>query len=317
MNVKIQSRNVPVSSSLENLIQRKARKVRKMMPTYRTHDLDLTASLEKLSRGKQYQTSLVISTPQVVMRVEDVEDNITTSVVRAFDDLLRRVERFKSQLNREKYWQKRPALKASAVGVDKPGEVEKAISNNLEKVENFIRRELFHQALIQHFPPGVLQPQALVDKVFLEVSAKSSAKPENISLEQWMFSIARETIREGVRGIERVREEPHLEELSDQEAQWDDEILNFFQPDEALRLEDLLTDKYTATPEEWLEREETEEQIQKAIANLPQSLRESFVLFALEGFNSDEVAMITGKSASEVLGDIEEARGRLRELIKG
>ena len=45
---------------------------------------------------------------------------------------------------------------------------------------------------------------------------------------------------------------------------------------------------------------------------LSESIRESFVLFALEEFGSDEVAMLIGKPLSLVLKDAEKSRGQLR-----
>ncbi|MFZ0426509.1 MAG: flagellar biosynthesis protein FliA, partial [Acidobacteriota bacterium] len=100
------------------------------------------------------------------------------------------------------------------------------------------------------------------------------------------------------------------------EQQWEDEALNFYQPDEAMHLEDLMSDGSTSNPEELMEREETEAQLQRAIAALPSSIRESFVLFALEGFTSDEVAMMTGKEPQEVLDEVEQAREALRRDLK-
>ncbi len=67
--------------------------------------------------------------------------------------------------------------------------------------------------------------------------------------------------------------------------------------------------------EEILARAEAVEKLQKEIANLPSSVRESFVLFSLEGFNSDETAMITGKEPADVLTEVEEARLELRKRL--
>ncbi len=316
MNLKIQSRNVDLSDPLEKLLQRRSRKARQMLPTFRSHDLDLHVTLEKLSRGKQYQTTLVLTLPQTAFRVEDIEENVKASLTRAFDELMRKIKRFKSQLNRERFWQRPTGRTAASPG---PGRslphVEEAINNNLDKVENYIRRELFHKALSEHFPPGVVQPQALVDEVFLDVSARVNGKPDNLTFEQWMFQIARDKVRAKIVELEAVRDQPHIEETRGEEDRFDDEVLNFYQPDESLRLEDLLPDQHVDNPEEILASEEIEDQVQRIIAQLPRSVRESFVLYALEGFNSDEVAMITGRRPTEVLADVERARTRIKEEI--
>ncbi len=314
MNLKIQTRHFTLSQSEKNIVERKARKARKMLPTFRSHDLELHMTIEKLSKGKQYQTVLVLTTPQTAIRVDDIEETPSRSVVGAFEELLRKIKKFKSQLNRERYWQRETARVSGRTSPVIPVEsLENAINSNLDKIENYIRRELYHRALVDHFPPGVIQPQALVDEVFLDVTARAQTKPENVAMEQWMFQIARQTVNRKVADLERERDQPHLEDPSTQTERWEDEVLNFYQPDEALRLEDLLKDNHGTTPEELLAKEETEEQVQKIIAGLASSVRESFVLFALEGFNSDEVAMITGKEPDQVLADVEQARTYLRQ----
>ena len=183
----------------------------------------------------------------------------------------------------------------------------------MEKVENYIRRELYHNVLAGVIPPGILEPHALVDEVFVEVTSHRHDRASDLSLEQWMFQIARLKIRERLKDLEAHREEARVGEEASPETPWDDEQLNFYQPDELLHLEDLVRDGSSANPEEIFQREEVAERLQQCVASLPNSIRESFVLFALEGFTSDEVSMITGKKRDQVLTEVEKAREYLRE----
>ncbi len=316
MKVQIQARKTVLSRHLRSLIDRKAAKLQKMLPTFREHDLDLHLHLEQLSKGKQHHTVLVLTMPQTAIRVEEIEANPATSVVRAFDELLRRVKKFKSRLNREKYWQRHVTPTPGVTSPANLGELEEAINNNLDKIENYIRREVYHLNVQQRIPYGIIQPHAVVDQVFLEVSRRIQIRPEQTPFDQWMFAVAREVLQENIAEAEATRDQPHVEETVT-EPGGENDRLNFYQPDESLRLEDLLKDNHSDSPEELLQREETEEQIQKAIAELPSPIRESFVLFALEGFNSDEVAMITGKKPDEVRSDVDQARSYLRQSVPG
>jgi DNA-directed RNA polymerase specialized sigma24 family protein len=116
--------------------------------------------------------------------------------------------------------------------------------------------------------------------------------------------------------LEDHRNDAKVEEPAKPVAQWEDELLDFYQPDEMLHIEDLLKDGSVENPEEIMEREEVEERLQQNIARLPTSIRESFVLFALEGFTSDEVSMITGKKSDQVLTEVEKAREYLSEGLQ-
>lgn len=316
MNLKIQHRNLEVTPVLNKLIARQAGKVRKLLPTFAGEVLDLNVNLERLPRGSQFQTVLVLAIPQRAIRVEEIEDNATSSVLRAFEELLRRVKRFKSQLNRERMWRRAPEPVVDEIPAAPPGEFERVLGDQLDKVENYLRREIYHQVLIGRVPAGHLEPHALVDEVFLRASSRASSRPNNVPVDQWIIQVARDTLRKRMDEVDSHREERHFEEAAEQEDRWYDESLNFYQPDEVLKLADLLADSSTDSPEAMLEREDVENQMQKILASLPDEVRDSFVLFALEGFTSDEVAMITGRDPETVLEKVKEARRKLKRELK-
>jgi RNA polymerase sigma factor (sigma-70 family) len=221
-------------------------------------------------------------------------------------------------LNREKFWQRQPNWTGGVAATENVRELENAINVNLDKIENYIRRELYHQVVLENMPYGLIQPEAVVDDVFLEVSSKSAARPENVPVESWMFQVAREQLRKRLEALEDSGNSPSLEELQDRESasKWYDDEQNFYPPDEVLRLEDMLKDESGSNPEEVMEREEIELELQKAVARLPSAMREAFVLFALEGFEPDEIAMITGRTPEEVTREVAEARRLLRERLQ-
>ena len=315
MKLKIHGHNFEVPESLTQLVDKKARKIAKILPTFASDDLDLHVTLEKLSRTRQFHAVLVLTLPQNSIRVEDLEPTASASLLGAFDELLRRVKKFKSQLNREKFWQRQISPLPAAETAEDGGETVRLISQSLDMVDNYIRRELYHQSLVESLPPGLVETQAVLDDVFLEARSHISRRPETCSVEQWLIRIAREKIQQRIRDLEATRSDRHVGEAAVLVERWHDEVLNFYQPDEALQVEDLLPDEHSLTPEELLSRHESEEQLHRAIAQLPAGVRESFVLFALEGFNSDEIAMITRKLPVRVLEEVQEAQQWLRRQV--
>ncbi|UCF35480.1 MAG: sigma-70 family RNA polymerase sigma factor [Acidobacteriota bacterium] len=315
MNVKIHYRNLDASGFQQKLIERQCKKVERLLPSFQPDALDLTVTLEKLARGNQHRAALTLALPQRVIRVEEIEDNPNGSLIRSFEELLRRLKKFKSQLSRERLRGQKPLPAQDQVPVS-GWEVENLASENLEKIENYIRRELYHQVVAGLMPPGVIEPLALVDDVFLEVTANAAKRPSHLTFEQWMFQVARRTLKARITELEDHRDEPHVEDAANESNPWEDEDLNFYQPDESLQLEDLLRDGNSLNPEELIERDEMAAQLQKAIARLPESQREAFILFVLEGFTSDEVAMVTGKTPDEVVWEVGEARAQLRGQLQ-
>jgi len=317
MNIKIQGHHLEADDTLRRVIDRQSRKITRLLPTFSSEDLELHITLEKLPRGQQYHTVLVLTTPQRVIRIEEMENNLSTSLLRSFEELTRRVKKFKSQLNRKKYWKREYVSGQVEIPAPESPELEDSISQNLERVENYIRREVYHRSVSEGFSPGLLDPQAVLDEVFLSLSTQADTRPAEGTAEQWMVQVSRAVLNRMVQDLQESREQPHLEDAGPP-PKWDDEASQFHHPEEVIHLEDLLRDEHSLSPEELLSREETMERLQEAIAGLPAALRESFVLFDLEGFHSDEVAMITGKEQSEVINDVETARSELkRRMLAG
>ena len=315
MNLKFQHRKQVLSPDLKELIEKRSRKIEKVLPTFSSHDLDLHVAIEKLPHKKQCRTVLVLTTPQSALRAEDIEDNSKTSVLRAFDELFRRVEKFKSQLNREKSWRRHLAASSTGPAAESPRELKERVNQNLPAIENYIRHELFHEAIAENLPSGFIEPEAVVDEVFLEILSRTAKKPTDLSFRQWLFQVARRKLTNRLREFQMAQKESHLEELVRISSPWEDEMLNFYQPDERLRLEDILADDRSDNPEQAMEREETEKQLRQAIAHLPKPTRECFILSALQGFEPDEVAMIMGTTRATVLERVKEARKQLRRPV--
>jgi len=313
MSINIQNRKFESSQSFEKVIDRQSRKILKLLPTFPPDSFDLNVVTEKLSRGNQYVTSITLNLPQRAIKVEETETNPITSAVRAFGELRRRVNRFKSQLARENLWRKQTLETQPEAAADSKRKMEFAIDDNLSKVENYIRRELFYEVVNGNISPGSVDPNGFVDEVFMEIFARP--RPEDIYLDHWVLTVARQLLNKRISEIQMHESDSHIEDSAGGRKQWEDEYLNFYQPDESLHISDMLQDNSISDPELLLERDEAESRAQKAIAALPVDLREAFVLYSLEGFTSEEVAMATEKTPDEVLENVEKARSILRDVL--
>jgi RNA polymerase sigma factor (sigma-70 family) len=311
MSIKIQNRKFEPSQSYEKVVERQSRKILKLIPTFPPDSFDLNVVTEKLVRGSQYVTSITLNLPQRTVKVEETENNPISSVVRAFGEMRRRIGRFKSQLTRENLWRKQKIVSEQKNNVESGRNMELAIDENLGKVENYIRREIYYEVVNGNISPGSIDPSSFVDDVFMEIFARP--RPQEIYLDHWVLTVARQVLNKRISEIERHENESHVEDSPGSRKQWEDEYLNFYQPDESLHISDLLQDNSSFDPEQLLERDEAESRAQKAIAALPLELREAFVLYSLEGFTSEEVAMATEKTPEEVLENVEKARSILKE----
>ena len=313
MSINIQNRKFEPDASYEKVVDRQSRKILKLLPTFPPDSFDLNVVTEKLSRGNQFVTSIALALPQKTLKVEETEDNPVSSAARAFGELRRRVVRFKSQLTRENLWHKQKVEPKQDKGVDAERKMEFAIDENLGKVENYIRRELYYEVVNGNISPDAIDPNSFVDEVFMEIFARP--RPEEIYLDHWVLTVARQLLNKRISEIEMHKSDSHIEDSPGENRRWEDEYLNFYQPDESLHISDLLQDNKISDPEQLMERDEAEIRVQKAIAALPVDLRESFVLYSLEGFTSEEVAMAIEKTPDEVRENVEQAREILRKEL--
>ena len=147
------------------------------------------------------------------------------------------------------------------------------------------------------------------------------ARPAELEFSRWLFRLALDTVERRAREINQERE--NLMRLEDDgwvatsagEAAVKDEIYDFYQPDEEMRLEDLIADGRVPTPEETLARREFQQYINRTLAALPRRWREAFVLYSVEGLTLEEVARVTRQPVDDARRSIEMAREYLRECL--
>jgi DNA-directed RNA polymerase specialized sigma24 family protein len=89
----------------------------------------------------------------------------------------------------------------------------------------------------------------------------------------------------------------------------------WYQPDEDLRVEDIVADPHTLSPEEIAARQTLQDDIDQAVAYLPKPWRDVFVLHSIEDFTIEEVSLVTGRPLEEVQCDFQSACEFLRERL--
>src|SRR5262249_23689964 len=147
--------------------------------------------------------------------------------------------------------------------------------------------------------------------------------PPRREIRDWLIGLAVKKVeaevkrskaeRAGVVHIEEnIPETPPTEKVST----LGDEIMDFFQPDEDLKLEDIIPDMTAPTPEQILESRELQRYINRTLATLPRVWRKAFALHYVEGVSVAEIARMTKGAESEVERHLEYAREYLRQRLR-
>ena len=90
--------------------------------------------------------------------------------------------------------------------------------------------------------------------------------------------------------------------------------MDFYQPDEDQKLEDIIPDMTASTPEQILENRELQRYINRTLATLPRVWR-AFALHYVEGMPVAEIARMIQRAESEVERHLEYARDYLRQRL--
>lgn len=90
-------------------------------------------------------------------------------------------------------------------------------------------------------------------------------------------------------------------------------MMQYHQPDESLTNENIIADMRTTSPEDVAAQDEIVAMVEMALRHAKREDREAFILFTMEGFRTNEIAVITSRKPEEVRASIAAARDLLRK----
>ncbi|GAB4299570.1 MAG: hypothetical protein Kow0058_15300 [Roseovarius sp.] len=300
---------------------------------FRPELVRLEVTLSQTSGKMRIHASLRLELPSGVIaaRAEGFE---TEPVLRAaFAELGHRLERHLARLRHDWRW-KRPARRARIGTLLPPARAEaeaarralffKLIEDHLDAVYDQVRRELTYLEASGSVRAGDLSVRGLVDATILRGLARFENRPGEFSVGDWLRKLALETIAQEARQARRaIPEDAESLERSPQQpaeepTEADQEMFEFYQPDDLLRLEDLVADDSAEDPQSGLERREAALAVHRALADLPALWRAVLVMCDLEDSTPEQAAAILELPETEVTWIAKAARGFVRQkLIEG
>jgi RNA polymerase sigma factor (sigma-70 family) len=199
----------------------------------------------------------------------------------------------------------------------------------LQPLKSYIKRQLHIAYLGMEIRTPVSTSSDILDQVILRAFRSYNEKPERLTLEQWLYQIANETLKGYISRI-RLREERQksLETLREAELGSLEEIpfvadaggkvwLPEELDDNEYRPRDFVPPASQSDPEEQLEKGEEVNRILEVLSRVPELERIVFDLLLLEGFSKEDVAQISRVSPDEVPRIAERVREHvLREIKK-
>ena len=196
------------------------------------------------------------------------------------------------------------------------------VRHHLKPLSDFVRREIAYREAIGDLLDGEVHVEDVVDEVLARAAEQTRRGGGARTVRARLIKLALDSVKAAVRRTrsERARRislEADVPETppAQQVSTLGDERLDFYEPDEDLKVEDVLSDRDVPTPEQVLESRELQEYIGRTLAQLPRAWRLAFTLRYLEDLPLSEIARITGRRTSDVRADLKRARAFLRERL--
>ena len=196
-------------------------------------------------------------------------------------------------------------------------------SQHLGDLYEFVRHQLAYFESVGDLLPGELTPDDVVDTVLLRAYREFVKEPAGREIRSWLIQLATSQLRSEIKRLKSDRGRTiHIEEdipetpPAEQVSTLGDEVLEFYQPDEDLKLEDIFPDVEISTPEQMAAaKEELLRCVNAALAGMPREWRRALRLRHVEGLTSAALGEVLEKSEPEIERILEYARQHLRQSL--
>jgi ribosomal subunit interface protein len=326
----LEFKNFSPGHRLRELVEELIARLDRHAPNSPADTIFLRLFVDENAARKLYHVSLTCDVPGRMLAAQEERHDAEEAIREAFVEIERQLEKHKETLSHS-YLYKRPARreelrrqKAEAFPAEeRVRELFSTIAErHLKNLYNLASREIAYYLSTGDLPPGEITAEDVVDAALLQAYNDFVKDPARREIRSWLIGLAVEKLEAEVKRskAERARvvhieedipETPPAEEVSS----LGDEVMDFYQPDEDLELEDIIPDMTAPTPEQILESRELQRYVNRALATLPRVWRRAFTLHYVGGMPAAEIARMTKRAESEVERYLEHAREYLRQRL--
>lgn len=312
------------------VIEEEARQLAPRLKRFRDDLVRREATVSQTKGKRRIHVSLRLQLPSRLIAAQEDGFEIEPVLRKAFADLRRRLDRQVARLRHEPEWERPTRRRRIGALLPPAQDVAEAdrratyfdlIEDHLDRVHDAVRRELTYFEAGGSVPPGRLGIGDLVDATVLKGLERFETRPTEFSVGDWLLRLAYETVEEEARAARRALPEDAAsleaepEKPAEDPTEADQELSEFHQPDEVLRLEDLVADDSGTDPASEAERHEAAQSLHRAMAQLPALWRRVLERIHLADETPAEAAAALGLDLAEVDRIVQAAMAFLRAKL--
>lgn len=321
----------PSRPRLQQMFGERAKELERRLKNFPPALIHLEGRIEKSPNHELHRVSLRLKLPSTVLAVAEEGHDLPALMAEAFAELVRRTDKHLARLRREPLWKRHERRERLRSLIKSPAGAQEQerrqlyfdlIESHLDALYGYVQRELLYLEDTGTLAPGELSAEDLVYSVVLSGLDAFDQRPHHLTMPQWLFSLAMKVVAEQV---EQLRRGAPVETWSleappprpaEEPTRRDEERFEYWEPEQRLRLEDLVPIEETATPEQAQVRREMQLVLQRAIAALPRAWRQAVVLTTLEGLDPETAAQVMGLGGQPLQEQLAHAHAFLREMLQ-
>ncbi|WP_456439470.1 sigma factor-like helix-turn-helix DNA-binding protein [Caldithrix abyssi] len=314
MKLEVVKRNIEtLSESFEEQLEQKIKKLETLLKNFNPDLCFLKIDLQADEKNRTYTVYLKLDLRSKVLKAKKSGNTLQASANEAFKALFREVKKYKEFLRREPEYRRKRFAESAKTSVS-PLQLDEGvksvysdlIQSILHKLINFTRRELLARDLFKENDPSGALVKEIIDEAIANVGAEIGNQFNKREARRKLYKEIIKIIDQKIKGEHKrpISLEKEVYEIDEEN------FFEYYQPDESLRMEDILPG--VKWPEE---QEELKLSLQEILEELPEDLRQAFTLTQMNDFSYEEVAMIQDKPVEQIKEEVEKARKIIQEKL--
>lgn len=309
---------------VRELFEQHAGRINRHLGSFNPDLVRMEGRIEKSPHHHLYRVSLRLKLPSGVLATA-AEDHELRPVLRdAFAELERRAERHLARLQRAHLWKRvsrRIQLHRLKEGRQQVGQqghrrvLHELIQPYLESLYGYVSRELRYLEASGDPQPGALESADLVAGTLLRALEKMDDRPQHVNLKDWLLSLAHEELERARREARPAHSTEAPERLSAEEPPPDEERDGYWEPEEQLKLEDLIPEPSDAPPEEVAGQRDVQRALLRAVSALPRQWRQTILLTLFDNLSVAQASRVLAIPEARVNETLQHAHAFLEQRL--
>lgn len=311
--------------AVENELGEMMPRLKRLLFQFRPEEKTLRAHMAT-QKNNEFRLTLSIRMPGRNILVERTGQNLIPLVNEVKQSLLEQIKAQTSVIRKERL-RKKSAQQVEAIqdaigssDMISAGEADEEVFRDrftsrlklvLQELHGHVIRLIRLSQLAGDLPPNYLKPGEVVDDVIVRAYERVRTRQGEEITPAILYRIAEDILSDEIRNSQESSGNVSMEEkVPPRSPHWEvndlnDDMLDFYQPEEMLLYEDIMPDVHVPDPVRILDEEEQMKDISFALSKMEPRARSCFLLNRVEGFEVYEIALMQGREEEEVSKDIQ------------